>query len=201
MHLGYSSNMRALRQQVPPALLEERRKMGGDRFDEVWEGVLHMAPSPSVTHQRMAMKLILALTPIARRRGLEVFAETGLVDPPRGWSDYRQPDLCVVRPSDVSERAIEGRAELVIEILSPDDESREKLPFYARVGVREVWLLDPKTYALEVHALRGDAFVVVPPVLGVVRSPSLRIDVQVIAGPVMSSPVIRLVDGDTVAEL
>jgi len=196
MHLGYSSNMRALQLDVPPALLEQRRKMGGDRFDEVWEGILHMAPSPSATHQRMETKLLLALAPIARRRGLEVFVEFGLVDPPRGWYDYRQPDVCVVRPVDVSERAVEGRAELVIEILSPDDESREKLPFYARVGVREVWLLDPKTYALEVHALRGDAYVVVPPVLGVVRSRSLAIDLQVIAGP-----VLRIVDGESVAEL
>ena len=29
------------------ALLERRRRLGQDLFDEVWEGVLHMNPAPS----------------------------------------------------------------------------------------------------------------------------------------------------------
>jgi Uma2 family endonuclease len=196
MTLDYRSNMRAVMLEVPPELLEQRRKNGWDRFDEVWEGVLHMVPSPSAVHQRLESKFIVALTPIAQRRGLEVFPEVGLVDPPRGWDNYRQPDISVVRPEDLSERAIEGRAELVIEILSPNDESRDKLPFYARMGVREVWLIDPKTYALEVFALRDDRYEVVEPVLGVLRSRSLDLELQVLAGP-----VLRIRDGEHFAEL
>ena len=196
MTLGYSPNMRAVMLEMPPTMLDARRKNGGDRFDEVWDGVLHMVPPPSLVHQRMESRFIVALTPIARRRGLEVFPELGLVDPPRGWNDYRQPDVSVARPQDLSDRAIEGRAELVIEILSPEDESRDKLPFYARVGVREVWLIDPRTYALEVHALRGDHYEVVAPLLGIVRSPSLEIELQELAGP-----VLRIRDGEHVTEL
>lgn len=196
MHLGYIRTMHAVNSEVPATLLEERRNKGWDRFDEVWDGVLHMVPSPSRTHQRLELRLAVALMPIAERRGLEVFVEFGLVDPPRGWHDFRQPDLSIVRAEHLSERAIEGRAELVVEILSPNDESRDKLPFYARVGVREVWLIDPMTHAVEVHALQGERYAVVSPRLGVVRSPSLGIDLQVLAGR-----VLRLIDGEHAAEL
>ncbi|MBC7977666.1 MAG: Uma2 family endonuclease [Myxococcales bacterium] len=188
--------MRAVMLEVSSELLEQRRKHGGDRFDEVWEGVLHMVPSPSIRHQHLESKLIVLLSPIAQRRGFIVLPEAGLVDPPRGWNDYRQPDISVVRPEHLSERAIEGRAELVIEILSPNDESRDKLPFYARMRVQEVWLLEPRTYELEVFALREDRYECVEPVLGVMRSRSLDVEVQVLAGP-----VLRIRDGEHVAEL
>jgi hypothetical protein len=32
---------------VPGSLLDERRRLGLDVVDEVWEGVLHMVPPPS----------------------------------------------------------------------------------------------------------------------------------------------------------
>ena len=42
-----------VRDPQPPeleALLERRRRLGQDLFDEVWEGVLHMNPAPSGRH-------------------------------------------------------------------------------------------------------------------------------------------------------
>jgi predicted membrane GTPase involved in stress response len=44
--------------------------------------------------------------------------ETGLYARAHGESNYRVPDLLLRRPEDRSERGVEGRAELVIEILS-----------------------------------------------------------------------------------
>jgi hypothetical protein len=42
--------MRTLLPDPPPAeleaLLERRTKLGQDRKDEVWEGVLHLVPAP-----------------------------------------------------------------------------------------------------------------------------------------------------------
>jgi Uma2 family endonuclease len=72
--------------------------------------------------------------------------------------DYRRPDLIVARPEDLSERAVEGHAELVVEILSKGDRSRLKFPFYARCQVPEVWLVEPDTRQLEVHVPRGDTY-------------------------------------------
>jgi Uma2 family endonuclease len=79
--------------------------------------------------------------------------------------NWRIPDLTFARPDQSSERGLES-AELVIEILSPNDESRKKLPFYASIGVREVWIIDPVTRVAEIYAgttLTGD----VSAVLGV----------------------------------
>jgi len=190
MFPGYIHRMRAVTYKIPPVSLDERRRTGCDRFDEVWDGVLHTVPPPSLSHQDFEYELERALRSIAARRGLKTFHNIGLVVPAKGWQDYRVPDLCVVHPSQMSERAIEGRAELVVEILSPRDESRDKLPFYASRGVREVWLIDEASRGVEVLALRGQGYERVVPSDGVTRAPALEIALQVVAGP-----LLRLVDG------
>ena len=43
--------MRAVMAQVPPELLEWRKRTGADRYDEMWEGVLHMVAAPNREHQ------------------------------------------------------------------------------------------------------------------------------------------------------
>jgi Uma2 family endonuclease len=136
---------------VPESLLEERRRLGHDRRDEVWDGVLHMVPSPSAPHQRLLRDLLFVLHGVAQRRGLVVLSEFDLHDPAtQGYEDYREPDVVIVDRKSVTKRGVEGCAELAVEILSPNDESRDKLPFYARVGVREVWLIDPRKCTLEI---------------------------------------------------
>jgi Uma2 family endonuclease len=182
MSLGYSQRMRAVMLEVPEELLEDRRRRNADRRDEVWEGVLHMVPQPTTTHVRIQAALRDALKQIIAPRGLEAWTELGirdLADP----QSYRVPDVSVTRAEFLSERGIEGRAELVIEVLSPNDESREKLPFYARQEVQEVWLIDPKTRAIEVFALRLDHYEPVGAKDGVIRAPSLGLELEVIAGP------------------
>ena len=36
--------MKALMAEVPSDLVETRRRIGADRWDEIWDGVLHMPP-------------------------------------------------------------------------------------------------------------------------------------------------------------
>ena len=169
----------------PPAWFVERRKeMGGDRWDEVWEGVQHMAPQPTYDHQGIGSELVALLVPLVKERGWHVRYETSLYDPDRGESDYRVPDVMVVDPAHASERGVEGRAELVVEILSPGDESRAKLPFYARHGVQEVWLIEPTARAIEIYTLRGASyFAVAPERDGSVRSPVFALVLATVAGP------------------
>jgi Uma2 family endonuclease len=50
---------------------------------------------------------------------------------------------------------LEGPPTVVIEIHSPGDEALEKLPFYANLGVPEVWIIDRDSRAVEIYALRG----------------------------------------------
>ena len=43
--------MKAVMANVPEHILAWRRRTGADQWDEMWEGVLHMAPSPNRDHQ------------------------------------------------------------------------------------------------------------------------------------------------------
>lgn len=193
---GYIPRMNAMKHELSPGLLDERRRTGCDRLDEVWAGVPHLVPPPSISHQDFEYELEQALRAIAARRGLRTLHNIGLPVPGTGWTDYRVPDLCVAYPAQLSEHALEGRAELVVEILSPRDESRDKLPFYASRGVREVWLIEPATREVEVFALRGRGYERVLAIDGAIPAPALAIALRVVAGP-----RLQLVDGAVTAEV
>jgi len=178
------AEMRALVLEPDPKWLEERRRLGLDQRDEVWDGVLHVVPPATSFHQRLEGHLLRILAPIVERLGLEILPQSGVFDPARGEANYRVPDLVVAHPDRISERGIEGRCELVVEILSPHDESRDKFSFYARLGVQEVWLADPRTREIEVYVLRGATyFAVAPNRAGAIDAPRLALTLEVIAGP------------------
>src|SRR5262245_29439798 len=99
--------------ETPDDLLEERRRKGLDVFDEVWEGVLHMALPPTSWHQRFGARLVRALAPVAERLNLEVTYETGVY---RSAQDYRTPDVLVASPSDFTKLGV-STALVVFEIL------------------------------------------------------------------------------------
>jgi Uma2 family endonuclease len=72
-----------------------------------------------------------------------------------GQSSYRTPDLVVFATEHRSDRGVEGRASLAVEIRSPGNESLEKLPFYARVGVAEVLVVDRDSKLVRRWVLSG----------------------------------------------
>ncbi len=141
-------------------MLDERRRLGLDVFDEMWEGVLHMVPPPGGPHQRLETCLARAFGPAVDRRGLLISNETGLF---AADDDYRVPDIAVYRPEQASERGIDGTAELVVELRSPRDESYDKLDWYAARGVAEVLIIHPPTREVELYALRGGSYRLVQP--------------------------------------
>jgi Uma2 family endonuclease len=177
--------MRALLLEPDPKWLEERRRLGHDRFDEVWDGVLHVVPSPTVEHQRFESALERALYPVATSHGLEIFHNLDIVDRSKGDEDYRQPDIAIVSSKDLTgQRAINGHAELVVEIRSPNDESYDKLPFYAACKIPECWIIDPVTRVFEVFVLRRTTYVAATPTAeGVVYAPRFALQLSTVAGP------------------
>jgi Uma2 family endonuclease len=145
--------MRALLLEVPQAMLDERRRLGHDKHDEMWDGVLHMVPPAGGPHQKRGSRLVSRLLRLAEPLGLDATYETGVFEPGRN-DNYRVPDNVVFRPSSFSERGVEGRAELVVELRSANDESYEKLPFYASMEVQEVLILDKSMVDLR-HLVDG----------------------------------------------
>jgi Uma2 family endonuclease len=131
---------------VPADLIAERQRLGLDRRDEVWDGEYHMVPPAALEHQRVVAYLLVALVPVAEAVGLCAIHEVGLIPPDEpGWHDFRVPDLVAFSPEVAEERGVVGAASLVVEIRSPGDESFEKLPFYERLGVGEVLIIDRDT--------------------------------------------------------
>jgi len=121
------------------ALLERRRELGQDRFDEVWEGVYVMNPAPSYEHQRISQQLAELLGPLARASGLE--AVVGGLNLGREQS-YRIPDASLHRPG--AGGTYVPTAALAVEIISPGDHTWDKLPFYAAQHVDELVIVDPQ---------------------------------------------------------
>jgi Uma2 family endonuclease len=121
------------------ALLERRRRLGQDLFDEVWEGVLHMNPAPSGMHARIEAQLLAILQGLAGAAGPTVVGQFNLG---ADEHDYRVPDGGLHR--DFTDRVFYPTAALVIEIVSAGDETWEKLEFYARRGVDELLIVDPQ---------------------------------------------------------
>lgn len=153
--------MKAVVLDVSQEWLDERHRLDLDRRDEMWEGVLHMVPPGSSEHNELGADIMSLLRPLAAERGLRRFFEPGIFDPTiPSMTSYRVADLGFALPEHVTRRGIEGRAALVVEILSPRDESYEKLPFYRRVGVEEVLFVDQLTKAFEVRRPEGDAWLV-----------------------------------------
>lgn len=169
---------------VDPEWLADRRRRGVDRLDEVWDGVLHVPPEPTSDHQRFESALEYVLRPIAIGRGFEIFHQLSILEPRNHDRNYRTPDILVVDRKHVIRRGTEGPVELAIEILSPDDESRDKLPFYAARGVKELWIVDPDTRTAEVYLLRGKTYVaVLAGREGTTCAPALDLELATIAGP------------------
>src|SRR5205085_11983952 len=79
-----------------------------------------------------------------------------------GWpNDYRIPDLVLLTPErfDINRgEYFEGPPDVVVEIHSPNDETQDKMTFYAALGVPEVWIIDRDSKEPEVYLLKRGGY-------------------------------------------
>ncbi len=91
--------------------------------------------------------------------GDKILPGINVTDRDDDWTqNYRVPDLSVIlagNPCEDRESHYMGGPDFVVEILSPNDRAREKLGFYASIGVREILVVDRKPWALELYRLDG----------------------------------------------
>jgi hypothetical protein len=103
-----------------------------------------MVPARSYGHARLTQQLAVALDGPAREAGLE--AAMGEFNLGASIEDFRVPDGGLHRPG--AGGVWLHTAALVVEIVSPGDETWQKLPFYAAHDVDEVLILDPEARAI-----------------------------------------------------
>jgi Uma2 family endonuclease len=140
--LGSLDGMPTLVKDPPPAefeaLLERRRELGQDLFDEVWDGVLHVNPAPHSRHGKVDAQLAALLYEPARAAGLVQSGPMNLGEP----EDFRVPDRALLRPGP--DDVYLPTAALVVEVVSPSDDTWQKLNFYAAHRVDELLIVDPQ---------------------------------------------------------
>jgi Uma2 family endonuclease len=139
----------------------QRAERGADHFDEVWEGIYTITPAPNVEHQDIASGLATVFRIVIQWSGLgNVFHCVNVSDRERGWEhNYRVPDVAVVvngTQARFCDTHLCGGPDFLVEIISPDDRSRQKLQFYAKIGIRELMIVDGEPWSLELYRLDDD---------------------------------------------
>ena len=133
------------------ALIERRRALGLDGHDEVWDGEYHVAPAASSRHAAVQAAVLAVLREHAADRRL-------VVGPFNLGSaqNYRVPDGGFLRNEETG--LYVATADLVVEVISPDDESYAKLDHYAQHGVTELIYIDPEQQDVQLRRLSADGY-------------------------------------------
>lgn len=151
---------------------------------ELVNNQLVMEPAPDFHHQDVVTEIATQLRNLTAAKSLgkvvvspvDVYFDNGNVF---------QPDIIFIAadrlPSLVRRGRVCGAPDLVIEVLSPGTQKkdkRKKKPVYEKYGVKEYWLVDPETKQATGYSLRNDAFVELPSQSGVIASPLLNTSIR-----------------------
>ncbi len=134
----------------------------GKRYEAI-DGELYVTPAPSRRHQRVSLKLGIALLELLEKPGHGwIYAAPIGVEFPE-TEEGVQPDIVFVsraRAERLVEEGIRGAPDLVVEILSPKTAERDrtiKKKLYQRQGVAQYWIVDPDAETVEVWDFAGGA--------------------------------------------
>jgi Uma2 family endonuclease len=182
----------------------ERQNNETNQYDEVWEGVLVVAPLPNNEHQRIVTRLSTAFSSIIDwEQGNQVLPGANVSDRDADWiSNYREPDVAVylsTNPARDCGTHWVGGPDLAVEIVSPGEDPHDKLDFYAKVNTRELLIVDRDPWKLELYQLQGGKLVLVGKADGVsssmLMSGVLPLTFQLQAGTLR--PIILLTHTET----
>ena len=137
----------------------------GERY-ELLDGELVRHLSPPLVHQRTLMDLAAPIYTFVEQHVLgDVFMRPfDVVLWEDGEADVVEPDILFIsteRQHILTEANVQGAPDLVVEVLSPSTEGRDKgykRELYARHGVGEYWLVDPDARSIEVLRLGATGY-------------------------------------------
>ena len=133
---------------------------------ELLDGEILMVPAPTTTHQILSRNIAYLLHGFVRQHALGTVLSAP-IDVVLGEGDAReivQPDVLYIstaRASTILIAEICGAPDLVIEVLSPATETRDrtyKKHLYGRYGVHEYWIVDPSSETIVVYRSAGVKF-------------------------------------------
>ncbi len=132
------------------------------RRHELIDGEHYVTPSPNTRHQRLVLRLSVALA-----RHVEQHPAAGEVfvapfDVVFTHFDIVEPDVLFVAGDQadiVTDKHVRGAPAMVVEILSPGTrrvDEKVKYRLFERTGVREYWLVDPELDLVKVFRRAAD---------------------------------------------
>ena len=132
---------------------------------EIIDGVAYAMASPSQEHQEISGGLFGQLWQFLRGKSCKVFHAPFDVRLNFGSFDniIVQPDLLVVcDKSKLDGKSVKGPPDMIIEILSGNvrHDTVTKLRLYQRAGVREYWIVDPKSRSVHVFIMENGRYTV-----------------------------------------
>ncbi|HQX51585.1 MAG TPA: Uma2 family endonuclease, partial [Planctomycetaceae bacterium] len=134
---------------------------------EIIDGEHYVNPAPNLYHQTVSRRIQFILYAQIELRNLGVVFNAPC-DVQLSPHDILQPDLAVVlaqRKHILTPTKIKGTPDLVVEILSPSTEARDrnlKRERYQAVGVPEYWIVDPFEHTVEQLVLRDGVYQQLP---------------------------------------
>lgn len=127
---------------------------------EYIDGNVYMTPSPSTIHQRISGRMFVKLYQFLDGKNCEVFHAPFDIELQSEELDGKAiviPDLSVIcKKSGLLENKYVGVPELIMEILSPSNQSHDlvfKLNLYMQYGVKEYWIINPMLHIIQVYVL------------------------------------------------
>ncbi len=132
------------------------------RLIEFTDGHVQELPMPTSTHQAVLLFLYRLFHDYLKPRGGVVMVSALRMRIREG--KFREPDLLMLR--DRSDHRYQDRywlgADLVVEVVSPDDPDRDlvqKRADYAEGGIPEYWIVDPRNETIIVLTLKDGAYI------------------------------------------
>lgn len=132
------------------------------RLLEYSHGIIEVLPMPTDKHQVISQFLLLELLPFIKRLGGRILYAPVRMQVREG--KFREPDLLLLLDENDPRRqnAYWLGADLVVEIVSPDDPERDivtKRVEYAEASVPEYWIVNPNDETILVLQLQGDRYI------------------------------------------
>lgn len=127
---------------------------------ELWRGVVRLVTGATWGHGSICSRLLAAMSRHVYDRNLgELFTEGTRFLLQRDPDTVLCPDIAFVAEERFAGVSLDGgwfvmAPDLAVEVLSPSDRPatvRAKVALYLRLGVRAVWVVDPRTRSIRVH--------------------------------------------------